>query len=90
MKVSPRDLNVLLGMWLFFSAFLWPHPYAQMVNTWILGVLCVVFSVVAMIQPPARYLNTVVGLWVFVSAWALPWARLSEPRIIVSSSLSPS
>jgi hypothetical protein len=69
---SPRIINVVLGVWLFISAFLWPHTQAQMTNTWIVGVLCVVFALVAMAVPGVRYLNTLLAIWLFISAWALP------------------
>ncbi len=68
----PRIINVILGVWLFISAFIWPHTSAQMTNTWILGVLCVVFALVAMAVPWVRYLNTLLAIWLFISAWALP------------------
>lgn len=67
-----RVLNIVLGVWLFISAFIWPHTQAQMTNTWILGVLCVLFAVVAMFYEPARFLNTALAIWLFISAWALP------------------
>jgi hypothetical protein len=69
---SPRIINVILGVWLFISAFVWPHTQAQMTNTWILGVLCVIFALVAMAVPWVRYLNTLLAIWLFISAWALP------------------
>ena len=68
----PRIINVILGIWLFVSAFIWPHSRAQLTNTWILGVLCVLFALVAMALPWARYLNTLLAIWLFISAWALP------------------
>lgn len=69
----PRALNVILGIWLFISAFVWPHTSAQMTNTWILGVLAVVFALIAWFAaPPARFLNTLLAIWLFISAWALP------------------
>ncbi len=71
-SAPPRIINVILGVWLFISAFIWPHSRAQMTNTWILGVLCVVFALVAMAVPWARYLNTLLAIWLFISAWALP------------------
>ncbi len=58
----PRIVNVILGIWLFISAFVWPHTQAQMTNTWILGVLCVIFALVAMAVPWARYLNTLLAI----------------------------
>jgi hypothetical protein len=72
-EVAPRVANLILGVWLFISAFLWPHSQAQMTNTWIVGVLAVVFSLISMYAAPqARYLNTILSIWLFVSAWALP------------------
>jgi hypothetical protein len=70
---SPRALNVILGIWLFLSAFIWPHGQAQMTNTWILGVLAVVFALASMyVRVEARYLNTLLAIWLFISAFALP------------------
>ena len=42
-----------------------------MTNTWILGVLTVIFALVAMRFPPVRYLNTILAIWLFISAFAL-------------------
>ncbi len=67
-----RYLNVLLGVWLFISAFIWDHSSAERTNTWILGVLCVVFALIAMSAPTARWLNTALSIWLFISVWALP------------------
>jgi hypothetical protein len=70
---APRVINLILGVWLFISAFIWPHTQAQMTNTWILGVLAVVFSLVAMYADTrARFLNTILSIWLFISVWALP------------------
>ena len=70
--MAARTLNVLLGIWLFISAFVWTHSAAQMTNTWILGVLCVVFALVAMRVAQVRYLNTALAVWLFISAFVLP------------------
>ncbi len=67
-----RIANIVLGVWLFISAFLWEHSYAQMTNTWILGLLCVAFAAIAIKVPQARYLNAVLAVWLFISAWTLP------------------
>jgi hypothetical protein len=69
---APRGLNVALGVWLFISAFLWPHSQGQMTNTWLMGVLCVVFAVAAMYVEQVRFLNTLLAIWLFISAFALP------------------
>ena len=49
-----RTLNIALGVWLFISAFLWPHTSAQFTNTWICGALTVAFSLIAMRVPESR------------------------------------
>ncbi len=69
---SARWLNLLLGVWLFISAFAWEHSAPERTNTWILGVLCVAFALIAMTTPTARWLNTALSVWLFVSVWALP------------------
>lgn len=69
---AARGVNVALGVWLFVSAFIWPHSYAQFTNSWIVGVLVAAVAVIAMWAPPARYLNAALGVWLFISAFALP------------------
>lgn len=69
---SARVLNAALGVWLFISAFAWPHTLEQRTNTWILGVLAFLFSLLAMSVPRTRFLNTILAVWLFISAWALP------------------
>ncbi len=71
-----RGINVVLGIWLFISAFAWEHTFAERTNTWILGVLCVVFALVAMSTSTARWLNTALAIWLFISVWALPHDNL--------------
>jgi hypothetical protein len=93
---SARFVNIVLGIWLFISAFIWPHSYAQMTNTWILGVLCVAFALIAMRVPEARYLNTILAVWLFISVWALPsisvgtqWNNAIVAILIFFVSLAP-
>ncbi len=72
-----RGINVVLGIWLFSSAFVWQHTTAQRTNTWILGILCVIFALVAMSTPQVRWLNTALAVWLFISVWALPHMNLA-------------
>ena len=72
MSPTARFVNVLLGVWLFISAFLWPHTQAQLTNTWVLGVVCVIVAMLAMSIPALRYVNTALAIWLFISAFALP------------------
>jgi hypothetical protein len=70
--VAARVVNLVLGVWLFISAFVWSHESAQMTNTWILGVVAVIFAIVAMRVPAVRYVNSVLAVWLFISAFVLP------------------
>ncbi len=72
-----RGINLLLGVWLFISAFVWDHSMAERTNTWILGVLCAVFALIAMSTSTARWLNTALAIWLFISVWALPHHTLA-------------
>jgi hypothetical protein len=67
-----RILNALLGVWLLFSAFAWPHTLAQQANAALCGIACVVFAVAGLFLEPARYLSAALGAWVFVSAFLFP------------------
>jgi uncharacterized membrane protein HdeD (DUF308 family) len=67
-----RGINILAGIWLFVSSFVLPHERAMFTNTWILGILALVFAIVAMRFSAVRYLNTILAVWLFISAFALP------------------
>lgn len=69
---TARWVNVLVGAWLFVSAFLWPHTSSQYTNTWLMGIISVAVAVVAMGATGFRYINTAVGAWLIISAFALP------------------
>jgi hypothetical protein len=75
-RPTARLTNVVLGAWLFVSAFLWAHSPEQQTNTWVVGALCVAFALAAVALPWARHLNTLLAIWLFVSTWAMPADRL--------------
>ncbi len=72
MAPSPRVANIVLGVWLFISAFIWVHSPEEYTNTWLMGALCVIFAIIAFAVPWFRYLNTLLAVWLFISAFALP------------------
>ena len=67
-----RQLQIVLGIWLFISAFIWPHTTAQRTNTWICGLIAIAFAIIAMKEPRARWVNTALAVWLFFSTIALP------------------
>jgi hypothetical protein len=75
---APRAFNLVLGVWLLISAFAWPHPRWQLLNTAIPGMAIVVFALVACLAPRVRYLNTVLSAYLLVSAWCSPTNTLAE------------
>ncbi len=93
----PRWINLLIGIWLFISAFVWPHTMGAQTNTWILGVLIVVAAFVAMFAPQARFINTVLAIWLFVATLvigdrtpATMWNNCIVAIVVFALSLVPS
>lgn len=70
-RATVRGIHIALGAWLFISAFLWRHSQGQFTNTWVVGALCVLFGLLAIWVPRARYLNAILAIWLFVSAWSI-------------------
>ena len=66
-----RVLNVLLGLWLVVSAFVWSHSPASKMASVILGILCVAFALMAFVWPVARYLNTVLSIVLYILGFSL-------------------
>ena len=67
-----RYLNIIVGIWLFISAFVWRHGAAQFTNTWIMGIVVVGIALLAFGWTAARWINTLAGAWLVISAFALP------------------
>src|SRR5438552_602611 len=68
-----RVVNALLGLWLFVSAFMFPHLRAQFFNELISSILVTAFALMSILgRGDARKLNFLVGVWLFISALALP------------------
>lgn len=63
-----RGLELVLGVWLFFSAFLWPHTPERTVNCFVVGVAVVGASIFAdTLAAKARYVTLALGGWLLVS-----------------------
>lgn len=66
---GPRLANVTLGLWLFVSAFVWPHNAISQTNTWLLGLLIGGIAAVGTPSPAVRAISTVPAVWLFFSAF---------------------
>ena len=63
----------MLGLWLFLSAFLWPHDHFQLVNAWVVGIAAVTAALVALGGYDwGRYLNAALGAWLIISTLLRP------------------
>ena len=68
---SARVANLVLGLWLALSAFLWPHTPTSMGNTWIIGVAIAITAVSALWLPRVRWLNAAFAVWLLISSVAI-------------------
>jgi hypothetical protein len=66
---GPRLANVTLGLWLSFSALLWPHTTVSRTNTCLLGIVIAAIAAVAPPTPAVRAIGTVPAVWLFFSAF---------------------
>ena len=67
--MGARAINAALGLWLFLSAFLWPHPLPQLINAWMCGIFSVTIALAAIeLDERARYLNVGLGIWLILSS----------------------
>lgn len=69
--MTARIFNILMGLWLFASAFILPQGRAGVVSTAICGALTVLFAALTSYNRRSRYLTESVGALVVVLAFAL-------------------
>jgi hypothetical protein len=75
--VGARLVNVVLGFWLYLSAFAWSHSAFERANAWVSGIVVVTAALVGLRDTKAgRYVNTIVGAWLILSALLLPRLRV--------------
>ncbi|HUJ59379.1 MAG TPA: hypothetical protein VLX92_12830 [Kofleriaceae bacterium] len=95
--IWPRAVNLIAGVWLFISAFVWPHTMGELTDTWIVGVLIAIASIWALYTPAMRFANTVLSIWLFFSTLviahtvvATTWNNLIAAIVVFVMSLTPS
>ena len=70
--MTTRIFNALIAIWLFVTAFMWPHAHLAKEVTIVAAVLTFVLSIMSMYVRGARHLNAVVAVFLFLSALTLP------------------
>ncbi len=66
--LAPRLANLLLAVWLFFSAMLWRHAGAEAENEMAVALLVGTIAGVAYWVPALRFGSLFFAAWLFVSA----------------------
>ena len=68
--MTGRIFNVLIGTWLFLSAFGWPHSPAQGMTALICGALTLLTALASIFYPRVRYLTATIAVVLFVASLA--------------------
>ncbi len=83
--MGARAINAVLALWLFASAFLWRHAYAQTENAWVVGFIALFFAIGGLLGLSwYRYLNVALGVWLLISPIAV---RILNPLTILNNEL---
>ena len=83
--MGARAINALLATWLFVSAFVWRHTYAQTENAWVVGSMALIMALGGISGLSwTRYLNVVLGAWLIVSPLAV---RILSPLTLLNNEL---
>jgi hypothetical protein len=69
--MTARTLNLILGLWLFVSAFAFQRTPSAFTNAWIVGLASALFALAGMTRAPARFANTALSAWLLASAFLL-------------------
>ena len=67
--MTTRIFNILMGLWLFVSAFVLPQGRGQIATTAICGALTVLFAALTSYDARSRYLTEIIGALVVVLAF---------------------
>jgi dolichyl-phosphate-mannose--protein O-mannosyl transferase len=68
--MTARIFNMLMGLWLFTSAFVFPQSRGQMTWTAVCGALTVLFAALTSYNRRSRYVTAAIGALVVVLAFA--------------------
>lgn len=86
--MAARTLTLMLGLWLFFSAFAWPRTPASFANAAAVGVLACVAGLAAMWRSRARLAGAALSAWLLAAALLLQqraaWVRLNDVAVALA------
>ena len=87
--MTTRIFNALLGVWLFFSAFMWPHSPTAKVITIVCAFLTTGLAILSIYNRAASYVNAAVGIVLFLSALLMSnaWQATTWNNAIVAAAI---
>ena len=92
-----RYTNMALGLWLFVSAFAWPHTASTRLNTCMVGLFVAIAATMAAGVSVFRQLTSVLALWLlFTTLMVYPaspitfWSNILTAVAVLVVSLIPS
>jgi hypothetical protein len=68
---TPAGASIVVGMWLYVSAFVLPQSFNSAMITWALGVLISLAAVAAFIGSKLRYLDALLAMLLAIAAAGL-------------------
>jgi len=69
--MTERIFNILMGVWLFTSAFVLPQGRGQFASTAVCGALTALFAALTSYNRRSRYVTAALGAFVVVLAFAI-------------------
>jgi hypothetical protein len=66
-----RVANLLLGLWLIASTYIWSHFELSRYNTRLVGALVASSALLALRKPFLRWANAVLGVWLLISIFLI-------------------
>ena len=90
-----RYSSAVTAVWLFVSAFLWPHTDAQQANSWVIALLMLGAALTGLNMPAARYANSILAAWLFFStllvrsSMTTMWSNIIVATVVFLLSLVP-
>jgi hypothetical protein len=70
--MTTRIFNALIGIWLFVTAFMWPHAPAERTITIVAAILTFALAILAIYTKIARHLNAVLAVLLFLTVLSMP------------------
>jgi hypothetical protein len=94
--MAARTLGIVLSLWLFFSAFVFPRTPEAFANAWLVGLASGVAALAGFRAPRARFVALALSGWLLAATLVFPrrstaafWNDLAVAALLLVVSLVP-